>query len=58
MQKIGLEIIDIYTAKPENTIPRLKEKLAEKEARNGKLRRLQVSLSKGDLKVIKATKIL
>jgi len=53
-----LEIIDIYTAKPENTIPRLKEKLAEKEARNGKLRRLQVSLSKGDLKVIKATKIL
>lgn len=53
-----LEIIDIYTAKPENTVPRLKEKLAEKEARNGKLRRLKVSLSKSDLKVIKATKIL
>jgi len=53
-----LEIIEIYSAKPENTIPRLKEKLAIKKLKHGTLRRLQVSLSRGDLKVIKATKIL
>lgn len=52
-----LEIIEIYAAKPENTIPRLKDKLKEKESRNGTPRRLQVSLSKGDLKVIQARRI-
>ena len=54
------EIKEIYSAKPHNTIPRLKEKL---DARKRKLevgktrRRLSVSLSKGDLEKINARKI-
>jgi hypothetical protein len=54
-----LEIIDIYYARPNITVDRLRKKLDEKRQRtNGKLRRLQVSLSKGDLEKISAKKIL
>jgi len=54
-----LEIIEIYSASPVNTVKRLKEKLEEKRVRAGNdLRRLQVSLSKGDLEIIKAKRIL
>lgn len=57
-----LEIIEIYSAEPSKTVNRLKEKLKEKtdtklEKDNTGLRRLQVSLSKGDLEVIQAKKI-
>ena len=57
-----LEIVEIYSAEPSKTVNRLKEKLLEKayaklEKDNTRLRRLQVSLSKGDLKVIQAKKI-
>lgn len=57
-----LEIIEIYSAEPSKTVDRLKQKLQEKantklEKDNTELRRLQVSLSKGDLEVIQAKKI-
>ena len=54
------EIKEIYSAEPKNTIPRLKEKLnaRKRKLEVGKtLRRLSVSLSKGDLEKIKAVKI-
>jgi len=53
-----LEIIEIYSANPDITVQRLKEKLEEKKARTSSLRRLQVSLSKSDLQKIKAKRIL
>lgn len=56
--KNKFEIQKIYAADPLKTIRRLKTKLREKKARykeQGKaLRRLQVSLSKGDIKKIRA----
>ena len=58
--KQRFEIKEIYSAKPHNTIPRLKEKLdaRKRKLEVGKtLRRLSVSLSKGDLEKIKAVKI-
>lgn len=62
VNKTALKIEAIYSATPENTVPRLEEKLNEKISKfrkEGKeIRRLQVSLSKGDLKKIKAIRVL
>ncbi len=60
--KKKFKIEEIYSAKPHNTIPRLEKKLEEKKERKKKkdgksVRRLSVSLSKGDLEKIKAVKI-
>ncbi|MFA6253060.1 MAG: hypothetical protein WCV69_02220 [Patescibacteria group bacterium] len=61
VNKDEFRVTDIYEALPGNTIKILKKKLTEKKKRftkNGKkVRRLQVSLSKGDLAKIKAIKI-
>jgi len=51
---LGLEILKIYSATPKAVVALLKKKLKEKKARKKVLRRLQVSLSAGDLKKIKA----
>lgn len=53
-----LEVIEIYSAKPENTVNRLREKLEEKASKGKEIRRIMVSLSKGDLTFIKAKRIL
>jgi len=62
VSKKYFKVINIYSAKPKNVVQRLKEKLKEKELRlkaKGKsLRRLQVSLSKGDLETINAIQIM
>jgi hypothetical protein len=61
VDKTDLRVEDTWMAKPDAVVLRLKQKLAEKKARyadQGKeLRRLQVSLSAGDLKTIGARKI-
>ncbi|MBQ9163058.1 MAG: hypothetical protein IJX74_07275 [Clostridia bacterium] len=61
VDKTALRIKAIYSASPENTVPLLKRKLREKiasyEARGKELRRLEVSLSKGDLRLIDAERI-
>ena len=61
INKTSLSVIEIFSAKPEDVVKRLREKLTDKINRyslEGKeIRRLQVSLSKGDLKKIKAKKI-
>lgn len=57
VDKKNIEVIEIYSAEPKDVVPRLKEKLEEKlDRNNGNIRRLQVSLSKGDLKKINAKK--
>lgn len=57
VDKKNIEVIEIYSAKPKDVVPRLEEKLEEKlDRNNGNIRRLQVSLSKGDLSKIKAIK--
>lgn len=60
VDKEQFKVVEIYEAEPTRVVKRLLEKLNEKEARfaeNGKeLRRLQVSLSKGDLQEISAVK--
>ena len=62
VDKINYRIKEIWSAEPSHTIPRLKEKLEEKRERRKEkdgsaIRRLSVSLSKGDLNKIKAKKI-
>lgn len=60
VDKEELEVLDIYVAESDRAIKRLKEKLREKRLRykpRGGLRRLQVSLSAGDLLKIKADHI-
>lgn len=61
VDKQKFQVKKIYAAEPPKVIQRLKEKLSEKKERfknNGKnLRRLQVSLSKGDLDKINAKEI-
>ncbi len=57
LDKEEMEILDIFIANPNKVIKRLKEKLHEKRLRykpKGGLRRLQVSLSSGDLVKIQA----
>jgi len=58
VDKKNLRVTSIYSALPQNVVPRLEEKLAEKKLRLGNLRRLQVSLSKGDLEKVKAKRLL
>lgn len=62
VDKTKFIVKDIYSADPQLVVNRLRVKLEEKRVRfeqKGKqLRRLQVSLSKGDLKLIKAKKVL
>ena len=61
VDKKKMKVLKIFSADAPNVIRRLKEKLKEKKARYKKqgkiLRRLQVSLSKGDLKIIEASEI-
>lgn len=61
VDKTKIEVKSIYSAEPEKVVKRLKEKLEEKKQRyqqeNKEIRRLQVSLSKGDLEKIKANQI-
>jgi len=62
VDKDKLAITHIYEADPREVIPRLRQKLNDKrvkyEKENKKLRRLQVSLSKKDLSLVGAIKIL
>jgi len=60
VDKQKLKVKEIHSAEPSNTISRLKEKLDDRKRKlkEGKtLRRLSVSLSKGDLEKINARKI-
>ena len=61
VDKENTVIKDIYEVDPKLTVQRLREKLREKSERfalqNKTIRRLQVSLSKGDLKLLNANKI-
>ena len=61
VDKEKVSIKDIYEVNPRLTINRLREKLEEKKERfnsqNKTLRRLQVSLSKGDLDLLDAKKL-
>ena len=58
VDKKNLVVNSIHSASPDCVVPRLKEKLEEKLNKTGSLRRLQVSLSKGDLEKIKAKQLL
>lgn len=62
VDKTQIEVSKIYSADPAKVVARLKEKLKEKEERfkqQGKtIRRLQVSLSKGDLERVEATELI
>ncbi len=59
--KVNMEITEIFNADSLKTIKLLKQKLRYKKSlfksKGKKLRRLQVSLTKGDLKILKAKKI-
>lgn len=60
VNKQKMEIIKIFEANPHKVVNKLKEKLKEKAERysqKGGLRRLQVSLSHGDLKEVEAREI-
>lgn len=62
VDKTEIKVKAIFSASPQKVVKRLKEKLSEKRAKHKKLnktlRRLQVSLSRGDLKKINARQIL
>lgn len=62
VDKTSIKVTNIYTASPNLVVPRLKEKLnskISKKALSGEtIRRLQVSLSKSDLKLVQAKAIL
>lgn len=62
VDKTALQITAIYSADPSEVVPLLREKLNDKIKKKNKegkeIRRLQVSLSKSDLKRIKAKKVL
>lgn len=58
VDKTGIKVTDVYSASPYQVTQLLREKLEAKRIKNnGVLRRLQVSLSKGDLKKVNAKKI-
>lgn len=60
VDKEKMEVIKIFEANPHRAVEKLKEKLnhkAERYAQKGGLRRLQVSLSQGDLEDINAREI-
>jgi hypothetical protein len=61
VDKENLKLIEIYEINPSDAVKRLREKLNEKRIRyesKGGLRRLQVSLNKGDLRDLKAKSLL
>ena len=62
VDKTNLSVKEIYAAEPKYVVPILSEKLASKikncESKGKKIRRLQVSLCKTDLKKINAKQIL
>lgn len=62
VNKEKLEIAEMYEAEPLRVIKRLREKLEEKQERytamGKEIRRLQVSLSKGDLEKVGAVRII
>ena len=62
VNKTSLSIKSIYAADPKVTVSFLKAKLNDKirryAAQNKEIRRLQISISKGDLKRIKAVQVL
>jgi hypothetical protein len=61
VDKIKVEVLTIFSAKPDKVVDRLKEKLAGKAQNYAEkvkeIRRLQVSLTKGDLLIIEAHQI-
>ena len=60
VDKENMKVIKIFEANPHEVVKKLKEKLgdkAERYAQKGGLRRLQVSLSRGDLEDINASEI-
>lgn len=62
VDKTGIELKSVWFAKPVLVVKKLKQKLKEKESRfhsrGAEIRRLQVSLSSGDLTDINARKIV
>lgn len=62
VDKTNITVEAVWMAKPEFVVARLEEKLAEKAAtyasKNKEVRRLQVSLSSGDLPLVRARKII
>lgn len=62
VDKTNVVVKDIYSANPKNVVSLLRQKLLEKENRfklnNKEVRRLQISLTKGDLKIINAIKLI
>ena len=61
VDKTNIKVEAIYSAEPRKIVRRLKEKLSEKadrfKSKGLEIRRLQVSLSKGDLKKVEAIQI-
>jgi hypothetical protein len=61
VDKTKVEVLTIFSAEPNKVVQRLKEKLAEKAQnyaeKDKEIRRLQVSLTKGDLFIIEAHRI-
>ena len=62
VDKTNIKVAEVWLADPKNVVPRLKQKLEEKDNRYNlrakPVRRQQVSLSAGDLERIEATKII
>jgi hypothetical protein len=62
VDKTNINVEEVWMAKPEFVVPRLEQKLAAKAAtyaeKNKEVRRLQVSLSSGDLALVGARKII
>lgn len=62
VDKTEIAVTNIYSADPQKVVARLKEKLNEKrlrfEEQDKLVRRLQVSLSRGDLKRVEAKKLI
>lgn len=61
VDKQQISVLEVWAAKPSDVVPILREKLSNKkkeyDLRNKELRRLQVSLSSGDLLRIKARRV-
>ncbi len=58
VDKTSIKLTALYSAKPGVVVKLLKKKLKEKRTRNPNLRRLQVSLTKGNLQIINANKVI
>lgn len=61
VDKTKMQVVAVFSAEPKNVVNRLKEKLAEKAEnyaeKDKEVRRLQISLTKGDLVLIVANQI-